>query len=514
MKKRLWLIVAFLTVLCAAVFTACGDDAVKYQISVEGVQNGLITVSTTEAAAGETITVTCTPDNGFMFKEGSLQMNGEPVQGNSFVMPEKDVVLTAKFLSLNYKGTYLFSGKTASYLNAFDFIEIGETLTAGITLEDANYALYEDISYTVDNFVLTATVNGEAWTVEIGNGVLHKGEKEYALTPDFSEKLNGTLTDIPEHHNEAWDFDYTFENGKYIKTTYFEDGSDKREDEASYKLFGAFLIIEEESDYDRKDPITYGVLKEDDGIITFLYNAYFVSNYSGNVISYNSTRNLYRKNEQEITLKENGAYIYAERINSYTGKDWGKSDCYDFLSMRGGELALSVHSGDYHYFSSSAEYERHGNIMKVSYTLVTEGTRYAFHIVDENTIYVKDTANTFTKFVFRENASFEGGYGKSYSNTESTTYEVSFYEHDEYGNKYFDKTTNGLVDVREYGTYQVYGDILVVELNGGAKHIGKISEGSETDEYEYLYEYSVVEWNRMCSRGHSEPLWKTVGGGK
>ena len=121
------------------------------------------------------------------------------------------------------------------------------------------------------------------------------------------------------------------------------------------------------------------------------------------------------------------------------------------------------------------------------------------------------TANQMQKFVFTENSTFEGGYGKSYSNSDSTTYTVDFYENVEYGTKYFDKQTNALAERRAYGTYRVYGDILVAEQNGGEVRVGRITKGAESD---YLYQYKTIAWNAVCGREQNEPLWREVGGGK
>ncbi len=69
-----------------------------YQITVaENLENGTITPSKTSAKAGETITVTVAPAEGFELVEGSLKFNNTPIENNSFVMPKENVVLTAEF---------------------------------------------------------------------------------------------------------------------------------------------------------------------------------------------------------------------------------------------------------------------------------------------------------------------------------------------------------------------------------------------------------------------------------
>ncbi|MDE6676520.1 MAG: hypothetical protein K2K12_02250, partial [Clostridia bacterium] len=285
MKKKL-LIIAFLTMLCSAVFAACGDNTVKYKISVEGVQNGQISFSTTEAAAGETVLITCTPDDGFMFKEDSLQMNGEPVEGYSFVMPEKDAVVTGEFVSTNYQGTYIyygFHGEGNAYV--FEFIEVGEsTLTVGVTIAtyDANYdyKIYEDIPYEANGSVLTATVNGEEWRATVGNGMLFSGSYEYELSESVT--LSGTYTEIPDASYGYMERDYTFTNGTLVTTTYYDDGHEKTEN-ATYQLFGNFLYIAWQDTADATGCIEYGVLNTHEDYIAFLSN-YRYTNPSSNEV--------------------------------------------------------------------------------------------------------------------------------------------------------------------------------------------------------------------------------------
>ena len=75
----------------------------KYTITVSDSVNGTVTPSKSIAAAGETITVSVAPNNGYKLK--SLSMNGAALTANesgvySFTMPEQVVTLTAVFEKL------------------------------------------------------------------------------------------------------------------------------------------------------------------------------------------------------------------------------------------------------------------------------------------------------------------------------------------------------------------------------------------------------------------------------
>ena len=75
-------------------------NPVTYQIIIaDTVVNGIIIPSKTEAQEGETITLTITPNQGYVLVDGSLKANGMPVENNQFVMPGEDVYITAEFSS-------------------------------------------------------------------------------------------------------------------------------------------------------------------------------------------------------------------------------------------------------------------------------------------------------------------------------------------------------------------------------------------------------------------------------
>ena len=77
-----------------------------YSISITPLTNGNITVSHTAAAAGTTVTLTVTPDSGYLLKAGTLKYNGAVITGGSFIMPMADVTVTAEFEPLPYRVEY------------------------------------------------------------------------------------------------------------------------------------------------------------------------------------------------------------------------------------------------------------------------------------------------------------------------------------------------------------------------------------------------------------------------
>ena len=72
-------------------------SATAHDVKIAAVGYGTITADKTSAVAGETIQLSLTPVDGYKLSEDSLKVNGLPVLGTSFVMPDKTAVVTAFF---------------------------------------------------------------------------------------------------------------------------------------------------------------------------------------------------------------------------------------------------------------------------------------------------------------------------------------------------------------------------------------------------------------------------------
>ena len=70
---------------------------VFYTITIAEIENGTVTADKTEAVAGETVTLTVTPAEGY--KLAAIYVNGIAIEGDTFQMPGRDVVITAEFVS-------------------------------------------------------------------------------------------------------------------------------------------------------------------------------------------------------------------------------------------------------------------------------------------------------------------------------------------------------------------------------------------------------------------------------
>lgn len=105
MKRLSFLLMA---VVCV-IFFSCGEDEDKQGHSITaftGYGGAIATADKEIAVAGEAVTVTATPADGFLFKEWKVRVGNtivENVQANpsTFTMPMEDVVIVATFMIRN-----------------------------------------------------------------------------------------------------------------------------------------------------------------------------------------------------------------------------------------------------------------------------------------------------------------------------------------------------------------------------------------------------------------------------
>ena len=98
------LILIIVCCLCFAMFTGCkwtSDETTTakpkdYKITIDdSIEHGSVQCEMTTAKAGDTVTVTAEADEDYQLI--AITVNGEAISGDSFVMPEADVVISATF---------------------------------------------------------------------------------------------------------------------------------------------------------------------------------------------------------------------------------------------------------------------------------------------------------------------------------------------------------------------------------------------------------------------------------
>lgn len=82
--------------------TVTASFAKLYNINFYNLNNGKIISNVTKAIAGTEINLEAISNTGYTFTENSVIVNGESIEGTSFIMPEKDVNITAKFTATRH----------------------------------------------------------------------------------------------------------------------------------------------------------------------------------------------------------------------------------------------------------------------------------------------------------------------------------------------------------------------------------------------------------------------------
>ena len=132
--------------------------AVKYSITVVQPAGGTVSASATSATAGTTVKLTATPSEGYTLDYFTL--DGERINGDTFIMPARNVDVSAVFTANAYSITvFQPTGGTVS--------ASATSATAGTTIElTANPAE----GYTLDYFTLDGErINGNTFSMPAQN---------------------------------------------------------------------------------------------------------------------------------------------------------------------------------------------------------------------------------------------------------------------------------------------------------------------------------------------------------
>ena len=132
--------------------------AVKYSINVVQPANGSVAASATSATAGTTVKLTATPAEGYTLDYFTL--DGERINGNTFIMPARNVEVSAVFTANAYSITVVQPANGSVAASA-------TSATAGTTVKlTANPAE----GYTLDYFTLDGErINGDTFIMPARN---------------------------------------------------------------------------------------------------------------------------------------------------------------------------------------------------------------------------------------------------------------------------------------------------------------------------------------------------------
>ena len=142
-------------------------------ITVTQPANGTVSTNFSNASAGATITVTATPNSGYVLSY--ITVNGEKIDGNTFTMPDKAVTVSAVFIPAT--GGFADVVPGAWYVDAVNYVVSNGLMegTSATTFEPEarmTRAMFWTILARIDGETITgATWADDARTWAMANGV-------------------------------------------------------------------------------------------------------------------------------------------------------------------------------------------------------------------------------------------------------------------------------------------------------------------------------------------------------
>ena len=188
--------------------------AVKYSINVVQPANGSVAASATSATAGTTIELAATPSEGYTLDYFTL--DGARINGNTFIMPARNVEVSAVFTANAYSITVVQPtngtvSASATFATAGTTIELTATPAEGYTLD---YFTLDGARINGDTFIMPArnvevsavfTANAYSITVVQPTGGTVSASK---LSAFFGEAVE--LTAVPD---EGYELSHYVVNG-------------------------------------------------------------------------------------------------------------------------------------------------------------------------------------------------------------------------------------------------------------------------------------------------------------
>lgn len=159
-----------------------------YTITVDNAEHGTVSVSSTSIAEGNNVYITATPSAGYELDH--YVVDGVNQEASVFVMPAKDIHVTAVFRLIQYSahilGTYFCTASCSP-----ETASAGTVITVSYT-PDTNYSLDSIVVRRQDNNALIAVSNGQFTMPEA-----HVGIRVYCSANKFtiskSETAHGTF---------------------------------------------------------------------------------------------------------------------------------------------------------------------------------------------------------------------------------------------------------------------------------------------------------------------------------
>lgn len=281
MKKFLIALTASAALICgAACLTACSNGT-EYSVVCQTSENGYVTVAADKVAAGDKVILAAHPSAGYMLT--AFTVDGKDIDGVSFVMPAKDVTVSARFELVTYSITYVFGDTTVSGNNPDTYTV--ESADALIEPEKDGYEICGWYRYCVEpeyyygwdmeyyrvktleglygNLTLYAKYYNAVHTIEVSD--CDHGScyiEEY-----YGEATFGDTFEITVQPYDGYELDHIAVNGEHIDGTTFTMPACDVEITAQFKAIKYAITYElDGGTNDPDNPLFYTI---DDGSITF-----------------------------------------------------------------------------------------------------------------------------------------------------------------------------------------------------------------------------------------------------
>ena len=156
--------------------TGLVTETQTYDIVLDDVVNGTISADPMLVEAGETVTLTATPDDCYQFVKWVTEPEVDWVSDNQFTMPAEPVLVSATFEQKTFVVTYSFNGKDISSTSP---INCGETTN-----------LLDEDDLTTLEVVIPSGFYFQGWSEEEGSNTLLSSP----YTPTATRTLYAVLT--------------------------------------------------------------------------------------------------------------------------------------------------------------------------------------------------------------------------------------------------------------------------------------------------------------------------------
>ena len=165
----------------------------EYSISISSsIANGTVTVDKTTAYAGETITLTANPAEGYQLEAYNVTSGEQSVtvSNNTFTMPKGDVIVSATFTAGSYTVSVDNDIANGSVTANPTTAHVGGIITLTSTPADG----YQLGAYTVTSGEQTITVSNNTFTMPAGNVTVRATFTAIEYTVSVATMTHGSVT--------------------------------------------------------------------------------------------------------------------------------------------------------------------------------------------------------------------------------------------------------------------------------------------------------------------------------